>query len=538
MASAAASAFTYTPLDPGYIRLLRVLPESTTDDIRCQLIRHKIESGVRQNFGAVSYCWHDPTPVASITIDGQPFGVAQNLLDFLQNRFVKPVPFGMYNAGAFWTWDLWIDAICINQADLEEKTEQLNSMHHIYCTAKGVIAWLGKEEPFTKAAFLALHMRWAMNNGFLTPDQTLDLEQKAAALGRDDVVALSRNPYFSRTWIVPEVICSDTRLMLHSGRFVVPFSSLRAFSALDKGTIATQGAPDALVKDGLSIAVESLLYTKDRNKRAMASAPGGNRQTGDPLHTFVTTVLDHKSKQCSDPRDKIFAFRGLPTAQALDEQYAPRFEADYTMSFDEVAVATLSYIDRLSGVDESELAGAVVPEFVVMSLFGVDLASDGFRAWLRGKVVHDATEGTLKMLTGSGKSVDCTTPIINSLLNGEVSEIVTMLTGRTSNPSNREGRLYVEEKPRDPNRYTSFPNILIAGTEFRSRLHHIEEDVKGPHPSQEKAYTTESSPSAAASKHSSTDEEASRVISQQKQKRNKLITKLSTIFKRHRESNP
>jgi hypothetical protein len=176
MASAAASALTYAPLDPGYIRLLRVLPESTADDIRCQLIPHKIESGVRQNFGALSYCWHEPKPVAMITIDGQPFGVAQNLLNFLQNRFVKAVSFGMYNARAFWTWDLWIDAICINQTDSEEKTGQLNSMHHIYSTAKGVIAWLGKEEAFTKAAFPALYMRWAISQGFTTPAQSHDLE--------------------------------------------------------------------------------------------------------------------------------------------------------------------------------------------------------------------------------------------------------------------------------------------------------------------------------------------------------------------------
>lgn len=41
---------------------------------------------------------------------------------------------------------LWIDAICINQEDIEERNEQVHYMHKIYHTAAEVLIWLGPED--------------------------------------------------------------------------------------------------------------------------------------------------------------------------------------------------------------------------------------------------------------------------------------------------------------------------------------------------------------------------------------------------------
>ncbi len=38
---------------------------------------------------------------------------------------------------------LWIDARCINQADIAERNNQLRIMPHIYNRAHMVLAWLG-----------------------------------------------------------------------------------------------------------------------------------------------------------------------------------------------------------------------------------------------------------------------------------------------------------------------------------------------------------------------------------------------------------
>jgi hypothetical protein len=47
---------------------------------------------------------------------------------------------------------LWIDAICINQKDNEEKSQQIKSMQELYSTASLVIIWLGKSDPTSDEA--------------------------------------------------------------------------------------------------------------------------------------------------------------------------------------------------------------------------------------------------------------------------------------------------------------------------------------------------------------------------------------------------
>jgi hypothetical protein len=51
---------------------------------------------------------------------------------------------------------LWVDAICINQTDNSERSQQVRSMAKIYEDAKRVLSWLGLGEPDTLAAFQRL----------------------------------------------------------------------------------------------------------------------------------------------------------------------------------------------------------------------------------------------------------------------------------------------------------------------------------------------------------------------------------------------
>jgi Heterokaryon incompatibility protein (HET) len=39
----------------------------------------------------------------------------------------------------------WIDAICIDQSSIAERSHQVSRMKEIYKTAKEVVAWLGPE---------------------------------------------------------------------------------------------------------------------------------------------------------------------------------------------------------------------------------------------------------------------------------------------------------------------------------------------------------------------------------------------------------
>ena len=48
---------------------------------------------------------------------------------------------------------IWVDAICINQSDVDEKSQQIPLMGRIYRNAASVLVWLGEEAETSSAAF-------------------------------------------------------------------------------------------------------------------------------------------------------------------------------------------------------------------------------------------------------------------------------------------------------------------------------------------------------------------------------------------------
>ena len=77
------------------------------------------------------------------------FRLTKNLMSGIQ-RLVPIHP-------EFW----WIDALCINQDDAEEKNEQVRMMRSMYEKATNVWVWLGEEgvEDFVPALNLMAHLR-------------------------------------------------------------------------------------------------------------------------------------------------------------------------------------------------------------------------------------------------------------------------------------------------------------------------------------------------------------------------------------------
>lgn len=82
-----------------------------------------------QRYKALSYVWGDTSAMQTIKLGDEDFLVTRNLMAALKavRRTKEAVKF-------------WVDAICINQADLEEKKTQLPLMGRIYQQAKSVWA--------------------------------------------------------------------------------------------------------------------------------------------------------------------------------------------------------------------------------------------------------------------------------------------------------------------------------------------------------------------------------------------------------------
>ncbi len=171
--------YKYDPLPtPSCIRLLELLPSADPRNIRCSLKAVELQDA--PSFRALSYTWGKATttlaplttnpkgqrhagsmkdPDASqgirrhpIICDGKVIKVTSNLRDALKmlcNAFHLP---HLPQTPSYY----WIDALCMNQGDVEERNTQVARMADVYKRADGVIVWLGKEDEFTQDALTTI----------------------------------------------------------------------------------------------------------------------------------------------------------------------------------------------------------------------------------------------------------------------------------------------------------------------------------------------------------------------------------------------
>jgi len=127
------AALTYRQLPAGkrVIRTLRLLSGRWMDQINCGLQEACLDD--QPAFDALSYVWGNAKDTAAITVDGCCFQVTKNLIAALR-RLRSSVD----------TRILWVDAICINQHDNQEKAQQIQFMADIYQYARTVNIFLGE----------------------------------------------------------------------------------------------------------------------------------------------------------------------------------------------------------------------------------------------------------------------------------------------------------------------------------------------------------------------------------------------------------
>ena len=181
-ASPSRGSFSYSTTMPnGCIRLLRILPCPHPEaPVRCQLFEYSLIYSQQQGdiYEALSYAWGSPKSTDHIRVNDKEFPVAASLysaLIHLRDSQLARV--------------LWIDAICINQADLIERKQQVQFMAVVYSRASRVIVWLGKDDDGSGAALKiihgsAVHQRWVADGS-----------------GKRAVVELLRRSWFRRIWV-------------------------------------------------------------------------------------------------------------------------------------------------------------------------------------------------------------------------------------------------------------------------------------------------------------------------------------------------
>ena len=177
------SEYCYSPLlaERDSIRLLRLLPDTNKHSaIKCEIVDYSLELGGSTHlYEALSYVWGDPKATRQIFVGGYYIDVTISLysaLASLRNHALERT--------------LWVDAVCINQADEREKEQQIPLMAKIYGQAACVLVWLGENTDDSDQALQDISLA-AQGE----PISWTDEAKKNAIL---DIL---ERPWFRRIWV-------------------------------------------------------------------------------------------------------------------------------------------------------------------------------------------------------------------------------------------------------------------------------------------------------------------------------------------------
>jgi hypothetical protein len=209
--------FQYKPLSKAnqQIRLLRFKnvplgPENYEQKLlKCTMVA--VSLGSNPDYRTLSYVWGDDTQCKPLVVDGKLMLITASLDIALRHLLLFQDLLKQY---------IWIDAVCINQTDNEEKAWQVRMMKDIYLNAKSSIGWLGLPDEVSRLAFktaweceLYKDFAFAFDEWEIVKDlmgrvaEDIVFAPASGTLQRQNAVRLLLDrPFFARTWIHQEVI--------------------------------------------------------------------------------------------------------------------------------------------------------------------------------------------------------------------------------------------------------------------------------------------------------------------------------------------
>ena len=359
---------------PTSIRVLELLPECDGEGIWIHL--HETSLQDVPPYQSLSYEWGEIEGSQSIRCSNGSLLVTTNLLAAL--RRLRYSTLRRY---------LWIDALCINQQDIEERTQQVAIMGQIYQLNHKVLIWLGEAGPHTSKAFVKLpelaqeqnklevskekfsrkyceggvsvyakshgsrerslenfdiNAEWTTELAGLTNTEFNLLEAENQDLWQGCCDLFSRT-YFERVWIIQEVILSPTAVVLCGPDscswqiFSLVARYFRAFIKPPHDRILNLVLQIWDIQGNLSYKYPEycksrLRYISDYGDQYISEALESMKANELKYRKSLTFLLiDFSTSKARDPRDRVYALLSL-----LDEATQPLLKANYALTVGQV----------------------------------------------------------------------------------------------------------------------------------------------------------------------------------------------------------
>ena len=247
---------------------------------------------------------------------------------------------------------LWVDAVCINQKDEDEKSQQVKQMGEIYASAERVLIWIGEDLADEAEECFALIRE---TNGYLMEQlakckDVTELPFIAHGNGSicadprkwDTVRHLMNSEWFTRVWVLQEVGLARSALILW-GKSSMNWSQLVELM-LFVAWRADVGAHTGNVKSGTIYDVYEDVWRSFENKDTWRDELPLTRSMNKTLagQTLLDILNDGRVFEATDQRDRIYAFLSHPRASSHAKKKAA--VVDYRKSVEEVYSETARHI--------------------------------------------------------------------------------------------------------------------------------------------------------------------------------------------------
>jgi len=339
--------YRYRRLNPDQFRVLNIIEFEPV--LLARLTHH--DDNVPTIYHALSYAWGDQPPTETIECDDQQIKVTRHLLEGLKSIYATT---GISV--------IWVDAICINQEDDNEKASQVAKMHRIYREATSVVVWLGSSKDDSDLAMDAIVQASRIEQPELPTDEN---EALISILRHSEntpilfdpsmftpVARLSDRAWFRRLWIAQEYFCARAVTFCCGQKSISGEAFIKVLMSLSIHSFG-RTVPKAFGDEDVS-----KLYLGFKMLTELQRIKSELERL-----TFFELVLHGRKRVAKEPLDRIYAVYGM--AENLDNPYKKAIPINYSadnksnywnvfISFAKVALLHEPHLRLLSVVDSAD----------------------------------------------------------------------------------------------------------------------------------------------------------------------------------------
>lgn len=241
---------------------------------------------------------------------------------------------------------LWVDALCIDQHNIEERNIQVKRMGNIYSLAKRVVVWIGEEWEDSQLALATLkdlgdQVEHTVKPNFGDAPGAREIRwwDPVYSLPYDDrtwssLLSLCLRPWFSRVWVLQEIHLANHGAIVQCGTDTCPWITIRKalLSLRDKMKLPPE----------LRAVLESYAIGLE-DKRFLG---------------FDKLLQLSRSRCCLDPRDKIYGVLSL-VSSSISTKIRPQYSLPVANTYAEAFLTHLDITRRLDLITHCRIEQSV-----------------------------------------------------------------------------------------------------------------------------------------------------------------------------------